>query len=104
MACIPFRDASGRLAGFVCTGGRKDSPKCYVCGKSGSRRCDWRLTGPKAGQTCDRVICDRCTHHPNGNLEKDLCVAHAKMWKEDQRNPDTHHGAPGRASEETREP
>jgi hypothetical protein len=71
MPCTPFR--IGNATGFVCT-----PPRRCACKRRATRQCDWKVPTKKSG-TCDRWICDSCTHQPAP--EKDLCPAHAAEWK-----------------------
>lgn len=57
MTCHSFRSKDGTLSGFVCT--RERRPRC-ACGAPGTKLCDFPLRGAKAGQTCDKVLCDKC--------------------------------------------
>lgn len=56
---------------------------CRHCGKPSTRRCDYPLTGPKEGQTCDAALCDRCAHHVGE--DRDYCAGHAKMLAREAR-------------------
>jgi len=74
MPCIPFRSADGTISGFACTRGPRKRCKC---GRPATRLCDWQLSGPKAGKTCDAPLCDRCAARVGPG--RDYCQAHARM-------------------------
>lgn len=62
--------------GFVCRSGRR--PSCSGCGKPGATlQCDYPLTGPKAGKTCDRWLCDKCATHVGP--DRDYCPPHQAL-------------------------
>lgn len=61
---------------IICGRGRA-SKACVVCGRSAGLLCDFPLTGPKAGQTCDRALCAVHTFRPRAGV--DFCPAHAAM-------------------------
>lgn len=57
------------------------------CGRRMTRECDFKVTTKKSG-TCDKALCDRCTHHPSVNGvvqdDKDLCPKHRAEWERRQ--------------------
>jgi hypothetical protein len=66
----------GGLVSIVCMRGDQTKP-CHYCGRPSEKLCDYPLRGPKAGKTCDILMCSRCaTHDPP---DKDYCKAHAPM-------------------------
>lgn len=83
MACTVL-DLGGGARAIVC-GPRRRSKPCVECGRPSSRLCDWKLQGAKAGQTCSRALCERCTTSPAP--DKDLCRAHARAWERHPKNP-----------------
>ncbi len=87
MACrhisIPLAD--GTVARAIVCGPAPRRKRCVGCGGPAARECDWKLTGEKAGKTCDRAICARCATSPAP--EKDLCPAHAALWAKHPKNP-----------------
>lgn len=78
MPCNSFRIPGGGAA-IVCS--RRKS--CSVCGAPSDKLCDYPLTGEKAGKTCDRPLCRRCTAHRPPDV--DYCPAHARMVEEAKR-------------------
>ena len=86
MVCEYFRTEDGRVSAIVCS--RKHKPaKCAECGCTATRMCDWKLTGRKAGKTCDRLLCKGCAVEPvmpdgSSAEDKHLCPAHARIWEE----------------------
>jgi len=66
----------GSTTGIVCSRGQR-TKRCR-CGEIATRECDWRVKDRKSG-TCDRPLCERCTHEPAP--EKDLCKEHAALWE-----------------------
>lgn len=87
MPCEPIRaqlQDGTPIVGVVCTRGVR-AKRCVNCGKAADRLCDWKLTGPKAGKTCDRPVCRSCTTRPAP--DKDLCPAHARAWASHPTNP-----------------
>jgi len=73
MPCTPLPGG-----GFACSPGRRGSP----CQEPGCRElhvalCDWPLTGPAAGKTCDRRMCSAHRHRVGKN--RDYCSAHLAM-------------------------
>ena len=62
---------------IVCSRGGGPRKACVVCGRGADLLCDFKLTGPKAGQTCDRALCAKHTHRPSVGV--DYCPAHAAM-------------------------
>ena len=62
------------------------SPRCVVCGTWRQiTLCDFPLTGPKAGQTCDRPVC--ATHATHAEPDTDYCPSHARVLAEQQEAP-----------------
>lgn len=79
MSCHVMRDADGKAIGFVC-GVRMRRKRCGACATGdGEYQCDWKLTGDKAGKTCDAYLCVRCAHSPAP--DKHLCPAHWRLWE-----------------------
>ncbi len=83
MACRPIFDASGKQIGIAC-GSRARTQKCK-CGNPSTRLCDHKLTGSKAGSTCDAPLCGQCATRIGPNL--DLCPAHARAVVKDSVRP-----------------
>ncbi|QCI92284.1 hypothetical protein [Novosphingobium sp. EMRT-2] len=75
MACEVVELPGGRRA-IVC-GPRQPRRKCQ-CGNPATLECDWKVPARRSG-TCDKPLCPTCTHVPAPG--KDLCPAHAAMWK-----------------------
>jgi hypothetical protein len=85
MPCIPVDLGNGAFA-IVCLRGERTKP-CHYCGRPSEKLCDYPLRGPKAGKTCDILMCSRCaTHDPP---DKDYCKAHAPivMKERDEKLP-----------------
>ncbi len=78
---IPRPDGTAVHA-IIC--GRTRIKTCCKCGAISTRECDWKIGG---GKTCDRPICEACTHSPAP--EKDLCPQHAAEWRARQPVPIT---------------
>ncbi len=77
MGCETFDLGDGAFA-IVCSRGRKARKPCSVCGRQPhSKLCDFKLTGAKAGKTCDLEMCSSCAKHVGP--DRDLCPAHAKL-------------------------
>jgi len=76
MACNVVRDKDGRAVGFACTRGQR-LKRCFKCGRPGAKLCDFKLTGPMAGKTCDMSLCELCATHVEPDT--DYCPAHARM-------------------------
>ena len=61
---------------------RRRAKRCSVCGRPGDLLCDYPLRGAKAGKTCDRPLCAKCTRRqapassPNGTDSTDYCPPH----------------------------
>lgn len=70
MKCTRVR--VGEITATIC--GSQRIPVCVKCGGIATRECDWRI----GRRTCDRPVCDECTHSPAPG--KDLCPRHAKEW------------------------
>jgi hypothetical protein len=80
MGCDFLTDDEGKVTVIMCSRGQRKR-KCVSCGRfKATQLCDWKLSGKKAGKTCDRPLCPQCSVVPAPN--KDLCPAHAKMWEE----------------------
>lgn len=71
--------------GFVCSRGRQRRQACAACGSNATLLCDWKLTGEKAGKTCDAPMCRRCARLVGP--DKHLCPPHARLWDQHPRNP-----------------
>ncbi len=69
-------DIGGGSYAIVCRRGNRPKP-CSICGRPGSKLCDFPLTGPKAGKTCDRSLCAKCA--VNVGPELDYCPTHGRM-------------------------
>lgn len=77
MGCKTIDLGGGALA-IVCSRGHKPRALCEACkSEPHAVLCDYPLSGPKAGKTCDRKLCARCAVHAGPN--RDLCPAHAKL-------------------------
>lgn len=74
MPCRTLVDGNGKPVGFVCSRGRKHSPKCRWCEKPSTKLCDYPVT---AHQTCDAPICDEHAKRQGSNL--DTCPDHPEM-------------------------
>lgn len=71
-------DLGGGAIVIACSRGRKKRAACDVCGRREHvALCDFKLSGAKAGQTCDRKLCRECAAHVGKN--RDLCPPHAKL-------------------------
>lgn len=72
-------DLGDGVTGFVCTETKRRA--CSSCRSSIKAEqgvlCDWPLTGPKAGKTCDRFVCQRCAKHVGE--DRDYCPTHAEI-------------------------
>ena len=77
MPCRPILDAAGNHIGFAC--GPRQRTKPCKCGRPSTVLCDFELTGPKQGKTCDAPLCPHCATHIGKN--RDLCPIHAAMQK-----------------------
>jgi hypothetical protein len=66
-----------RIAGNAILCSRTAEKRCIYCGRPSSKLCDFRLTGAKAGNTCDAPMCANCT--TSGGPDVDYCRPHAKM-------------------------
>jgi hypothetical protein len=62
---------------IVCSRGER--PKlCATCKRRPSTKlCDFKLTGRKAGKTCDAKLCDACA--VSGGAGIDYCPPHARI-------------------------
>jgi len=65
----------GKVVGLACS--RSSGKKCVQCGQPAGALCDFPLKGSKAGQTCSRPLCGKCSVKARGGL--DYCPAHAAM-------------------------
>ena len=78
MACRTVQLPGGGIA--IMCGRGVQGRTCIVCHRSEYvtpiRLCDFPLTGDKAGQTCDRVVCVVHAHHEEPDF--DVCPAHAR--------------------------
>ena len=86
MGCTPFSFPGG--GGYVCSRGPKRTTVCKFCNepiRGAVLLCDWKLTGTKAGKTCDAPMCRRCAAAVGA--DKDLCPPHKRVWDADPRNP-----------------
>lgn len=61
---------------ILCSRGRRGVKRCAVagCGRDAPYLCDFPLTGPKAGQTCDRPLCS--VHARQVGPDRHYCYAH----------------------------
>lgn len=92
MRCRPITltmpDGSTPITGFVC--GPDTRKRCKHCGEIAEIQCDWKLTGKKAGKTCDAWLCRRCARPVGDDKvgdDKDLCPPHAHAWDRHPKNP-----------------
>lgn len=85
MACRSIPIPGGQL--IVCGGRRERVTRCKFCGEPTGPTilCDWKLTGPKAGQTCDAPMCRRCAAAVGE--DRDLCPPHKRLWDKHPKNP-----------------
>jgi hypothetical protein len=63
-------------------GGRTE--RCAECNSPAGILCDWKLTGAKAGATCDRKLCEACARSVAPG--KHLCPAHGRVLDKRQRS------------------
>ncbi len=89
MTCEWLRLPGGGTA-IVKYAGRR--AQTCACGKPSTRLCDWKLRPEEQRRrlksvTCDRPLCDSCTHSPAP--DKDLCPSHATLWR--ARSATNHH-------------
>lgn len=69
--------ACRRTSGLIICSRVAPPRRCVVCGTQYNiKLCDFPLTGPKAGQTCDRPVCGTHAHHVEPDT--DLCLPHAR--------------------------
>jgi hypothetical protein len=61
---------------FAC--GRPKPPRCQPPCNASARRCEFPLTGGKAGEICTREVCDSYAKTVKG---KRVCLPHAKMME-----------------------
>lgn len=60
--------------------------RCVVCHTQFNiKLCDFALSGPKAGQTCDRPVCATHAHHIDPDV--DFCPSHARVLEAQQASP-----------------
>jgi hypothetical protein len=74
MPCNIYRSDDGKIQVIVC--GRGRSKRCK-CGRPATKLCDYKLTGPKTGLTCDVPLCNHCS--TSAGPDFDLCPVHARM-------------------------
>jgi hypothetical protein len=67
------RDLGDGAFAIICTRGGRTNP-CKYCGRPHTKLCDFPLTGPKAGKTCDIPMCEKCATH--FDQDTDYCRAH----------------------------
>jgi hypothetical protein len=99
MPCDVVEYTPGHVA-FVCSRGRQPAARrCVVCKRPASQGplflCDWPLHGTKAGQTCDRPVCQEHASHRDPDLE--YCPAHARLA---ETVPQGHDSVPAQDREE----
>ncbi len=87
VTCTPIKDGEGRTVGFICSRGRSRRKKCGACGTPGSAiyACDWKLHGPRKGETCDMDLCSACATKVGD--DKHLCPGHLRMWERHPKHP-----------------
>jgi hypothetical protein len=75
----------GKLQVIVC-GARSRRKRCRWCGAPHTKLCDFKLSGKKAGQTCDAPMCDRCATRMGevAGDTVDYCPPHARLAKEER--------------------
>lgn len=80
-ATIPVATEHGMEYAHAIVCSRTAARRCVVCGTTRAiKLCDFPLTGPKAGQTCDRPVC--VTHATHEDPDTDYCPRHARMLAE----------------------
>lgn len=84
MACEVIRGPDGKLVAVLC-GVRRSRHKCRSCGQTSMYQCDWKLSGPKKGKTCDAHICGSCAREVGP--DKHLCPPHQRVWDAHILNP-----------------
>jgi hypothetical protein len=57
---------------LIACGKQKNLGPCTTCGEGAQKKCGFALYGKKQGQTCDRLVCERCSNRTK------LCVAHQR--------------------------
>ena len=64
--------------GVIACGRRRHAAPCQEpgCGRPHVALCDYPLSGPKAGQTCDRRMCGKHRHPVSGRRDTDYCGVH----------------------------
>jgi hypothetical protein len=75
MTCRLYKMPNGTT--MICCSRGYNTKRCRVCGRPATKLCDYQLTGPKAGQTCDTPLCDRCAVSLGVNM--DYCPVHARL-------------------------
>lgn len=67
-----------KVTAFFCRP-KADMGTCQAvgCGATATARCDWQLSGSKAGLTCSRRMCQRHRHQQGGGF--DYCRVHVAM-------------------------
>lgn len=80
MGCRVVLDGPGVTA-IACSRGSSRRVACSTPGCTGTAvaRCDWPLTGPKAGETCGRAMCAQCRRSQAPDV--DYCQAHHALAK-----------------------
>lgn len=63
----------GGAYAIICTKGQRAKP-CKYCGRPHEKLCDYKLTGARAGKTCDIPMCAKCAFHVPP--DEDFCPAH----------------------------
>ena len=61
---------------IVCRRGQRRAAPCSQCSTPHTKLCDFPLTGPKAGKTCDAKLCDAHAVATGNGL--DHCPPHAR--------------------------
>lgn len=74
MPCKTMVMGDGSMVVLCSRGGGE---RCCICGKPSSKLCDFKLTGAKAGKTCDKKLCARCAHKVADGV--DYCPVHWRM-------------------------
>jgi hypothetical protein len=71
MPCRTMYDENGEPWGIACSRGRREIPKCVVCGNPSTSLCDYPLGG---GRICDAPLCRDCRAHVG--MDTDHCPKH----------------------------
>lgn len=96
MPCEVIHGGGGAVV-IMCTRGTTRRKNCAVCkARPATKLCDFPLSGSKAGQTCDRDLCDQCAVvQPTvvlptfGSLvgdTRDFCPAHDRHAETERKN------------------